>query len=188
MKKRSIAIGIGFLFSLITTNLIAQGQVYLYGQLASNVASTKLTDIVQVRTHQPLVQFDLTQPYAAIAKTTLFNRNASISISSIASKENSRVAKASITSGEMPSGTVLRLNVETPSQNNSGNPGNAGSEVALGNASKTILSNIRTCFTGKSPKDGYVLEYSCEIPAKNAAYNALKGKSVTVTITVGSDS
>lgn len=188
MKKRSIAIGIGFLFSLITTNLIAQGQVYLYGQLASNVASTKLTDIVQVRTHQPLVQFDLTQPYAAITKTTLFNRDASISISSIATKENPRIVKASITSGEMPSGTVLRLNVEAPSQNFNGNPGSTYSEVALSHTGKTILSGIGTCFSGKNPKDGYILEYSCEIPAKNAAYDALKGKSVTVTITVGADS
>lgn len=188
MKKRTLSLGFGFIISLFTTCMMAQGQVYLFGQLASNAASTKLAEIVQIRTNEPLVQFDLTQPYAAIAKTTLFNRNSSISISSIASRENSRVVKASITSGEMPSGTVLRLNVEAPSQNFSGNPGNARSEVTLSRAGKTVLSDIGTCFSGKAPKDGYVLEYSCEIPAKNAAYDALKGKSVTVTITVGTDS
>jgi len=185
MKTKRHSYLLSLLLLLIATSALGQGQVFILGQLATSTASTKLPEIVQVRTHEPLVSFDLSQPHAAFTKTTLFNRNARMSVASIASRENPRTMNASITSGNMPKGTVLKLNVEAPTQNFKGDPGNTASQVILSTIGKTILSDIGTCFSGKTASDGYVLEFLCEIPAKQAAYESLKGKAVTVTITVG---
>jgi hypothetical protein len=178
---------LSLLLSLIAVSAMGQGQVFIMGQVATSVSSAKLPEIVQVRTHEPLVSFDLSVPYAAFTKTTLFNREARMSLSSITTRENPRTMSASITSGTMPMGTVLKLNVEPPAQNFKGDPGNTATQVALSPIGKTILSDIGTCFSGKKPSEGYVLEYLCEIPAKETAYQSLKGREVTVTITVSTN-
>lgn len=165
---------------------MGQGQVFFLGHASTSASSAKLPEVVQVRTHEPLVSFDLTIPHVAFTKTTLFNRKARMSLSSIASNDQSRTMSASITSGAMPKGTALKLHLEAPMGNFNGDPGNTA-PVTLTNAGQTILTDIGTCFSGKSASDGYVLEYACEIPAKESAYEALKGNSVTVTITVATE-
>jgi hypothetical protein len=185
MKPKCHSYLLSLLLFLFATCAMGQGQVFIMGQIANSTSSAKLPEIVQVRTHEPLASFDLSQPHAAFVKTTLFNRDTRMSMSSITSRENPRTMSASITSGNMPKGTVLKLNVEPPAQNFKGDPGNTATQVALSTIGKTILSDIGTCFSGKTANDGYVLEYQCEIPAKTSAYESLKGRAVTVTITVG---
>lgn len=188
MKKRTIAFVFGFFISLFTASMIAQGQVYLYGQMVSNAASTRFTEAMQLKTTNPVSSINMTTKATSnLAKTTLYANSTKIIVSSISLQARSRTITAALTSGILPSETTLKLNVGEPSKNFKGYPGEISSTVVLSSANVTVIRDISTCTSGKSSEDGYGLEYSCEMPAKQNVYRSLQGKSLTVTFTVTAD-
>lgn len=167
---------------------MAQGQVYMYGQLVSNAASTRFTEAMQLKTTNPVSLIDMTpKSNSNLVKTTLYTNSTKMIVSSISLNARSRTITAALTSGNLPTETIFKLNVCEPSKNFKGYPGEISSTVVLSNANVAVIRDISTCTSGKSTEDGYGLEYSCEMPAKLNAYNSLQGKSLTVTFTVTAD-
>lgn len=175
---------LSLLLSLIAVSAMGQGQVFILGQIASSSSSAKLPEIVQVRTHEPLVSFDLSHPHAAFTKTTLFNREARMSIASHTYANRTRSISASITEGALPDDVGLSLTVEAPQSYMNGYPGSINSNVSLSKTSKTIIKELGTHFSSNKEAESYIIEYSCELPAKNNVYKSLKGKNLTVTLTI----
>lgn len=188
MKKRTIAFGFSFIIGLFTTCMMAQGQVYLFGQLISSASSAKFTEAIQVKTVSPISSFDLsTKGNNHLANTTLYNRTSRLILSSVSLNERSRLITASLTSGSLPEETNLKLSVCEPGENFKGYPGSISPEITLSKADVAVVQEIKTCTSGMETNDGYLIEYGCTIPAKQNAYTSLQGKKLTVTFTVSGD-
>lgn len=168
---------------------MGQGQVYLYGQMASISAGTRFTEAMKIKTANPVSSINMTTKASnKLVKATLYTNSSKIILSSISLKEHSRIIMAALTSGSLPEETALKLNVGEPGDNFKGYPGEISSTVELNRASLAVIREISTCTSGKDPEDGYDLLYACEMPAKREAYTSLQGKCLTVTLTVSADS
>lgn len=187
MRSKRHSYLLSLLLFLFATSAMGQGQVFIMGQIANSTSSAKLPEIVQVRTHEPLASFDLSQPHAAFVKTTLFNRDTRMSIASHTSGRNTRCISASISEGTLPNGVGLSLTVEAPQSYMNGYPGSINSNVSLSKTSKTIIKELGTHFSSNKEAESYIIEYSCELPATNNVYTSLKGKNLTVILTISEE-
>jgi hypothetical protein len=183
--KKIIALSLVLIVNMFVFNIMGQSKVYILGQNVSNVPASKLSKIIQLRTYSPVVTLKLAQRSAGTSKKTfLADRFTRLMISSIVPDEEPRNLSASISPGVITGGTVLKLHVLHPNENFNGYPGTIGSEITLNEADKTIISEIGTCYSGKASHDGWMLEYMCELSSRPGSLAFVKGKTVTVTLTV----
>lgn len=180
---------LSLLLSLIAVSAMGQGQVFIMGQVATISAGTRFTEAMKIKTTKPVSSINMaTNTTNKLVRTTLYGNTSKIVISSISLKDHSHMVLATLTSGDLPKETALKLSIAEPSKNFKGDPGEISSTVELNHSNVAVIREISTCTSGKNPEDGYGLMYTCDMPAKRKAYTTMQGKCFTVTLTVSSES
>ena len=183
---RSTLLGIMLALSTCISTALAQGQVYLFGQLVSSTASVKMIEVTRLKAETPLISFNTRSNPKVNGRMVAYNNATRIQLSSITNNKYHRHLSAAITAGSVPQGSTLKLAVNTPNSNFDGESGISKSEILLNKTDNIIISEIGTCNSGKKPNDGYGLEYtftsSSQFQNSKVANNKL-----TVTITIASE-
>lgn len=181
--KQVIALTLALAIGAITHFSSAQGQVYLFGNQIKNESAVKLPEVARLNLPSKTICLQTKNINRVSSKTILYNDKSRLQLSSVVDTESPRHITASITSGDVPAGTILKLVAMAPNEHFNGDPGEIKSGIILSKANKAILSDIKTCYSGRKEGDGYGLEYTYEIPAnfplKNRQYSDL-----TVAITL----
>jgi hypothetical protein len=188
MYRNSLVISFVVIINILAFSSKGQGQTFLFGQLVTNAFALKMPEIIQLKALEPILTlcFDR-QAVGTSAKTWTTATSSKLMISSVAPELQPRNLSASITSGILPDNLVLKLSVQDPNDNFKGYHGTIGSEIALNKADRTIITEIGTCYSGKTDSDGYSVKYACEMPIKPGTFSSIKHKSVTVTLTVAAE-
>lgn len=178
-------LGAAFMVELLLSTAFGQGEVFLFGQMVST-SRQSLPEVARIKTQNENIHFDVSSRSKKSARMVLFNNDTRLNISSIMHNNSSRSVTASITAGNIPNGTTLKLAVLNPNDNFNGDPGTLSKEVILSDKPKSIVSEIETCYSGKNSDDGYGLEYTLIVPPTKAPDKS-DNNSVTVTLTLASD-
>lgn len=104
----------------------------------------------------------------------------------IGSNEPSREISASISSGEVPSGTKLLLhanNYSSISNEGSGDFGTKTTRIILNNTPQAILTNVGSSYTGDGVENGHQLIYRISKIGKESTQDIRAGNYAPITIT-----
>lgn len=99
------------------------------------------------------------------------------------STEPNREISVELVSGTMPRGTKLRVKAEVDVGEGDGQMGLRNNWRTINNSAKTVIRNIRTCYTGDGVGKGHNLYYSLELKNGVNAYSKLDFEEAT-TVTV----
>jgi hypothetical protein len=180
MNKKGFCLSIACLFILwgFTSN-------------AQNRTPSKISEyyeIVRLRSQTPDIILRLAPKNDGNTnKTSISDASARILISTFTPSEQTHRVSASVAPGSVPSGTILKLAAQQPNRHFKGDAGTIGSEVTLCESDHPIITAIGACYSGKALDDGYGLEYTYIYPSFSGGTTPIKGKTVTVTLTVSSE-
>ncbi|NLT03173.1 MAG: hypothetical protein GXY09_04850 [Bacteroidales bacterium] len=115
------------------------------------------------------------------------NSDSYLKLTSIVDQGGKRKVEAAITTGKAPDGTLLKL-YASPCTTGSGTFGSVDPEITLQpNVNKRIIYNIRSCYTGNGPTDGYNLTYTWMLDPNNLSkLKAFTTNAAFVTFTISS--
>lgn len=180
---------IGFLLGMLTTglNVYAQEQT-LTTNTANATVVLGVTEVSLIKASTAIINLQLKQRDAGESiETFASDSTARLLISSVISTSNPRTLTAKISSGTVPSGTLLELMAMQPNPNFVGVPGNFTSQIALDGTDKPFVTNIETCFSGTGLSDGYPLKFNYTLNANPATYGAIRatsGTQIVITFTL----
>jgi hypothetical protein len=163
-----------------TSTAFGQGQVYLFGQMASTTRIAKIPDVAKLKSSIPVISFKTT---GSNGKTVLNNTTSRLQISSVTNEQSSRRLSAAITSGESQKGTTLILSLISP-DNFKGYIGDSDREVILNKTDAILVSGIGTCYSGNGNNDGFNMEYTFIIPS---TIKTKTNNTITVTLTMSEE-
>lgn len=141
----------------------------LFAQSAGNAqVNLQLNQIAQVdlEPNNTAIVINIIAPSEAgqVAQVGVSNNSKWINFTSaIPPSSGFRNVSASIVSGNVPAGILLKLRVAPYTGNGAGQLGSAINEIQLNNTLKTIISNIGGSFTGNGINNGFNLTYLIEI-------------------------
>jgi len=157
----------------------------------TNTATTNLSlgisEVSLLQSSASMISLQLNQQSAGLSiETSKSDSTARLKASSVITS-TTRNLSAKVTSGTIPSGTILKLSALTPNASFVGSPGTISAPVTLDNIDRTIVSNIATCYTGTGASDGYPLKFTFALDSNTSNYANLRattGTSITVTLTL----
>jgi hypothetical protein len=134
---------------------------------------------------------------AGVINLSLLQRNAGQSIETSKSdsttrllvtsviRTTNRTLTAKITSGTVPTGTLLKLVAKQPNASFIGTASTLGAEVTLDATDRAVVTNIGTCYSGTAASDGYPLRFTYALDSNTATYSSLRANSgVTIIVTL----
>ena len=95
----------------------------------------------------------------------------------------SRDITVQLTSGTIPSGILLKLNVSNDAGFGAGTKGSPAATLTIGSAAQACISGIGGCYTGDGANNGHSLTYSLEI-SNFSLLSSVTASSATVTYTL----
>ena len=181
MKKIKLVLALFIAINMVGYTAVAQ--------TATNEISLGMPEVLLLASNSAPVNLVLSPQSAGNAVSSSVSSSAArVLISSVVSGTQTRTMSAKVTTGEVPAGTLLKLEALAPNVNFVGTAGTLGAEVTLNSETDMqIISGIGTCYSGTSSDDGYGLKYTCGIPASPEDYALIRasgGVSVTVTLTL----
>ncbi|MCX6256692.1 MAG: hypothetical protein NTW49_02130 [Bacteroidia bacterium] len=176
-------IGASFMTGVLQAQIIPD-QITAGDALVLNIPQVSL-----ISTNNAPVSMTLTTSTAGSSITvSATNDNLWVKVTSVVPSGSHRDIKAKIV-GAVPRGTKLTLQPLPATRTNSG--GNLGtpvsSPVVLSAVDQNIISDIRSCYTGTGPNDGYQMVYTWSLvnPSVNfGLIEANEGIVVTVYLTL----
>jgi len=157
------------------------------GNTATTNLSLGISEVSLLQATASPISLQLNQQSAGLSlEASKSDSTARLKASSVITS-TTRNLSARITSGTVPTGTILQLVVQTPNASFVGSPGTINSTVTLDNTDRTIVSNIATCYTGTGASDGYPLKFTFALDSSTSSYANLRattGTSITVTLTL----
>jgi hypothetical protein len=161
----------------------------------SNQAVAKLTlgvtevSLVKVVTPNPTIEMTLNPRTAGLSvETSKADSSARLLISSLVSTDQFRTIKAKITDGDVPAGTVLKLNALVPNADFKGDWGKLAPLITLDKANdQEFIHSIASCYSGVDTDDGYPLKFTYALDSETDTYRTIRatnGNVVTVTLTL----
>jgi len=178
-------------FLIFTALIISSVDSYCQGtNQATNTISLGMPEVLLIKTNLAGdINLTLTPQEAGQAvEASKSDESARILISSVVSGDQTRNLSASVTTGDIPGGTYLRLSALSPSGSFIGTQGTLAGEIELEKAvEKNIVTGIGTCYSGTGEFDGYVLKYTFGVLTASESYSLIRasiGTKVTVTITL----
>lgn len=182
MKKR---------FTLLFALLAVLFMTKVAGQ-DTNVASNTLTlgvpEVSLLKSSSGVINLTLTQREAGLPiETSKSDSTARLLISSVITA-TPRTLSAKITSGSVPAGTMLKLQVKQPNSSFVGSTyGTMGEEVTLDATDRPLVTGIQTCYSGTGSTDGYPLRFTYSLNTDPSSYGLLRataGSQIVVTLTL----
>jgi hypothetical protein len=169
--------------------LLASSITTVFGQTNSATTNISLgiSEVSLLKASTGLVSLQLNQRNAGESvETSKSDSTARLLISSVITS-STRTLSAQISSGTVPTGTVLKLAAQQPNANLVGVSGTIQPAVILDNTNKTIVSAISTCYSGTGASDGFPLKFTFALDSNPASYANLRATtntSITVKLTL----
>jgi hypothetical protein len=156
---------------------------------AGDAVVLNIPQVSLISTNNAPVSMTLTTSYAGSPiSVSATNDNLWVKVTSVVPSGSHRDINAKIV-GTLPRGTKLTLQPLPATRTNSG--GNLGtpvsSPVSLSSVDQNIISDIRSCYTGTGPNDGYQMVYTWSLVNPSANFGmveANEGIVVTVYLTL----
>ena len=156
--------------------------------VATSTLSLNIPEVSLIKTSASVINLSLLQQNAGQSiEASKSDSTARLLLSSVIRATN-RTLSAKITSGTVPTGTILKLQAKQPNASLIGSAGTLGSEVTLDATDRPIVTNITTCYSGTAASDGYPLRFTFALDSNTSTYGALRANSgvqiiVTLTLT-----
>lgn len=161
----------------------------VFGQTnaASTTLSLGISEVSLLKASTGVISLQLNQRNAGESiEASKSDSSARLLISSVITSAT-RTLSAQISSGTVPTGTVLKLAAQQPNANLVGVSGTIQPAVILDATNKTIVSGISTCYSGTGASDGYPLKFTFALDSNPATYANLRAatnSSITVKLTL----
>jgi hypothetical protein len=182
MNKHSVSFLFLIFLVMYTGKIVAQTKTYDQFSISVNGLN-----MLSINTSPSPVSMTLSTSIAGSPISPATNSNMYLKVTSIVATGSTRKITAMISSGSIPTGTILKLVSAACASINS--VGSVGSPIATAvtlnkTASQTIIDGIGSCYTGTSTTDGYNLTFTWQ-PDNTKYYliTAPTNGSTTVTIT-----
>jgi hypothetical protein len=173
-----------FLFS--TINIFADTEEGAHS-VSVNIPKVALLDI-EGGTSVILSPTAPTEAGSAFDFTNATDNSTWINYSSVVAKGKKRNVTAAITSGDIPSGLLLKVQASSYSGNGKGDCGNSEGEITLSGSSQSIIKYVKTCYTGNGTSNGHSLTYSLELENTDNYKDLVQATtSITITYTLTED-
>lgn len=182
MRKTGLILVILVGSLLLTTNALTQVST------VGDIVYLEINGLSLIETNNAPVSLSLTTSTAGTTVTSTPNSNLFLKISSIIPGGTNREITASITSGSVPTGTILTLVSEACTTSNS--EGDLGIPIAtpiiLSAIDQDLVIDIGTCYTGTGYNDGYQMTFTWEPdnPATNYSLIVSNITIITVVFTI----
>jgi hypothetical protein len=155
--------------------------------VATNTLSLGIPEVALLKSSSGIINLTLTQREAGLPiETSKADSTARLRISSVITS-SPRTLSAKITSGTVPTGTTLKLQVRQPNVSFVGTSGTMGAEVVLDNTDRPLVTGIGTCYSGTAASDGFPLKFTYSLDTNPATYGQLRataGVQIVVTLTL----
>lgn len=162
----------------------AMSQLY-----TTNTFTVTINDVSLIRIN-PLSTISMNLLASVAGETTSPKSNSSsyLQLTSIAPLGQTRRITASITSGFVPAGTLLKLTANNCSTGNGNRGSSSGQITLLKNINTTIINSIGSGYTGSASTNGFNLVYYWSVdPANYAQLRAIANAPITVSYTITSN-
>jgi hypothetical protein len=173
---------------LIVLSLVLHGksiaQVY-----TTNVFTITINDVILIRIN-PLSTISMNLLASVAGETTSPKSNSTsyLQLTSIAPAGQTRRIMASITSGFVPAGTLLKLTASSCSTGAGTRGSPSGQITLLKNINTTLINNIGSGYSGTAATNGFNLTYYWNVdPANYALLRAIASAPITVTYTISNN-
>ena len=179
-SKNKILLCLTLIFTLLNYNVWGAD---------TNVATSTLTlgvpEVALLKTSTGVISLSLVHQNAGQSVTpSASDSTARLLISSVITSAT-RTLSAKITTGSVPTGTLLKLFALTPDANFVGTSGTLGSQITLDATDRPIVTGIGTCYSGTSTTNGYPLVFTFALDASAyASLRATTGTQIVVTLTL----
>ncbi len=174
------------LFIVLSLVLYGKATAQVY---TTNVFTITINDVSLIRIN-PLTTISMNLLASVAGETTSpkTNNASYLQLTSIAPANQTRRIMASVTSGFVPAGTLLKLTASS-SSSGSGNRGTPSGQITLlKNINTTLINSIGSGYTGSSSTNGFNLTYYWSVdPANYALLRAIANAPITVTYTITSN-
>jgi hypothetical protein len=168
--------------SLLSTSIYA---------VDTNVATSTLTlgvpEVSLLHTNGGVISLTLQHQDAGMSiETSKSDSTTRLLVSSVITSAT-RTLSAKITSGSVPTGTLLKLIAMQPNASFVGTSGSLGAQITLDATDRPLVTGIGTCYSGTGASDGYPLKFTYALDSNPATYGNLRatsGTSVVVTLTL----
>lgn len=177
---------------LITISLFITNSIYSQYSDNTNASFTIIVNnICMIATNNAPVSLTLSTSVAGSSVSPVSNSDMYLKITSIVPSGSTRKITARITNGEVPTGTILKLNASPCINADIG--GDLGTVIAtpitLGSSEQIIINGIASCYTDNGYNDGYRLTFTWQPDATNYfLINAPSSpETITTTFTIASN-
>ena len=157
----------------------------------TNVATNTLTlgvpEVALLKASANIINLSLLQQTAGLSIETSKSDSSSRLLISSVMRATTRTMSAKITSGTVPTGTVLKIQAKQPNGNFVGTSGTLGSEVTLDATDRPVVTGIGTCYSNTGASDGYPLRFTYALDSNPSTYGSLRANSgiqIVVTLTL----
>lgn len=176
---------------IILALLLVKGGIQIANAADTNVATSTLSlgipEVSLLKTSAGVINLSLLQQDAGKSiEASKSDSTARLLVSSVIRSSN-RTLSAKITSGTVPTGTVLLLQAKQPNASFIGTSGTIGSAITLDGTDRPVVTNVGTCYSGTAASDGYPLKFTYALDSNTATYSSIRansGVSIIVTLTL----
>jgi len=153
--------------------------------VSTSTISLGIPEVSLLKTSTGVINLSLLQRNAGQSiETSKSDSTTRLLLSSVIRTTN-RTLSAKITTGTIPTGTILKLIAKQPNASFIGSASTIGAEVTLDATDRAVITNIGTCYTGTAASDGFPLRFTYALDSNTATYGALRANSgVTIIVTL----
>jgi hypothetical protein len=157
-----------------------------YYRFAESIIKVQVNaaSVIRITPSTPISIY-ITPTVAGSASANATNSDSYLKATSIVAWSERKKVEAIISSGNVPTGTLLKLKASACTTG-SGNFGNVTSQITLNKTSnQKIIDYIGSCYTGSGATDGYNLTYSWVLDPNNSSQlssNSTTAAFITFTI------
>jgi hypothetical protein len=176
-------IAIAMFLGILSSESVS-GQLY-----TTNVFTIVINDVSLIRIN-PLSSISMNLLASVAGETTSpkSNNSSYMQLTSIAPLNTTRRITASITSGFVPAGTLLKLTASNCTSGNGTRGTPAGQITLIKNVNTTLINSIGSGYTGTASTNGFNLTYYWNVdPANYDKLRAVASAPITVTFTITSN-
>lgn len=152
----------------------------MFGKLIDPAPKTSQNDIAKLKGTNHTFQYKKFIKPNRIGRLVL-NASDRIQLASKSKSESKRNIFVSVSSGSIPKGTSLNLNVKEEGYIN-GEYGEITNKINLAKTNQLLISDIGTCTSGNEKSGGFNLEYIFTVPASVKSVDNANELIVTLTM------
>ncbi len=111
-----------------------------------------------------------------------------VNYSSVVAAAKARSVSVQITDGVVPNGLTLTVVAGTDAGQGKGNVGSSAGTITLSSDAQTLISNVRSCWTGTGASKGHNLTYALDLTSEdNYGDLANADTDIEITYTISDD-